>query len=898
MQSSATTSSKCSRYGFLRAAICCLWWSYRWWYEPILPLELSFPSACRRTLTGFVVSVSSHLSRKRPADLFLEFLTNASSIVIVFLSELSGALMDGGSPTVSPVEAVELYLQENPESNLANMLNIGQQRKKLSTVASDVLHDFLDVKAYDCEPARVFLREIMAKVVLEMTIQSCSTPDWINDLILYLLEGEEPELMNAIDAGVGGAAANEKRRAIKETSSDVNVKDTLMPNGYTKVDGQNETFESQRTKGLNKEATLESEDFNNSMPVEASERGQKRRSSDWSEPRTNNDPLGTSASLQRSQSIRDVDTWTLEGSEESLTSASSISGARSTSTFTSFDQILPSHIETPVTSTPAPGNEPAPAYPSLQDANICIRDDTEPGENTLIRAKPTADFILQIEQASSQQPGWMITRNYTDFENLHEVLRRISVVSGLVDFTEKHSALPGWKGKTKTSLREELERYLCNALRYDRLAESEGMKRFLSKDQGLGNSKSSVSGNVGFGFPSPATFETMGRGMIDVLSNAPKGAAVGGKSLLGGVTGVLSGVGSKGQRKAPSSKIASSDSPRGANQAESTSSSELHHKNLPDSTTASVIDSRKSFENDHANMSPRLSRVKDNALQTGASQSNRPLDLVRRNTDEKTLADNHQDPFASHTSRSSLSGKYEVELHLPPPPSDIPDDYGSSTDPSRVSISSNEVRPFTSIMPASSKAASCAATSSSLESAEAAPKAVTSPGLLGADAAITETEIQITVELVFAVINELYTLSSAWNIRRTLLNAARTYLLRSGNPSLEAIRSSVQDSLIDPYTSDSGLAALVEKVQENALPTDEERKAWPQPLSDDAKESRRIRARKVLVERGMPQALTAIMGAAASSEALGRVFDCLQAEEVARGLVFHLLLQAIKALTQ
>jgi len=864
---------------------------HRWWYEPILPLEFSFPSACRRTLARFILSLSSHFSRKRPADVFLEFLTNASSIVIVFLSELSGALMDGRPPALSPVETVELYLHENPESNLANMLDTEQQQRKLVTVADDLLHDFLDAKSYDCEPVRVFLREILAKVILEMTVQSCSKPDWINDLILYLLEGGEPELMNAIDAGFGGVAGNGQEKAVAETSMTENFKDALMPNGYVKA---------HRSKDLIEEAKLESEDRSQPMRLEVTEKGQGRSALDTPEPRASNETLEAPVSPQRSQSLHDGDMRTVEDSGLPAPT-SNMSDARSLSTFTSFDQIMPSNVLTALTSTAAPGTETAPAPPTLRGARISILDDWEHADDIFIRAKPTADFILQIEQTSSQQPGWMITRKYVDFENLHEVLRRISVISGLDKFTEQHSALPGWKGKRKSSLREELERYLCDALTYDRLAESEGMKRFLSKDQGLGSSTSNASGNLGFGFPSPAAFETMGRGMIDVLSSAPKGAAVGGKSLLGGVTGVLSGVGSKGQKKAPLMKIGSIDSLRGVHQAASTSTPELREKDSADSSTASAIDSGRGHESDIASMSPRLSISKANALQAGDSHSKRPLDLGRRETDEKTTADDHQDPFASHTPRASLSSENEEELHLPPPPSDIPDDYGSSLEPSRASASTNDhstIQSSTSTIPTSSESASYAATPSSLKSIEAGPMASSVRSFPQTDTAITENETQVAVELVFAVINELYTLSSAWNIRRTLLNAARTYLLRPGNPNLESIRLSVQDSIIDPYTSDSGLAALVEKVRENALPTDEERTAWPQPPNDETQDSRRRKARQVLIERGMPQALTAIMGAAASGEALGRVFDCLQSEGIARGLVLHLLLQAIKAITQ
>ena len=69
-------------------------------------------------------------------------------------------------------------------------------------------------------------------------------------------------------------------------------------------------------------------------------------------------------------------------------------------------------------------------------------------------------------------------------------------------------------------------------------------------------------------------------------------------------------------------------------------------------------------------------------------------------------------------------------------------------------------------------------------------------------------------------------------------------------------------------------------------------------MSAEEKEKLRVRARKLLVEKGMPQALTSVMGQAASGEALGKVFDCLQIESVARGLMFGLLLQAVRAVTQ
>ena len=115
---------------------------------------------------------------------------------------------------------------------------------------------------------------------------------------------------------------------------------------------------------------------------------------------------------------------------------------------------------------------------------------------------------------------------------------------------------------------------------------------------------------------------------------------------------------------------------------------------------------------------------------------------------------------------------------------------------------------------------------------------------------------------------------------------------------MPSITSLLQTTVLDDNTSDAGLAYHIRKIRENGLPTEEELKTWPEPMSDDDKEKLRVKARKLLVERGMPQALTSVMGQAASGEALGKVFDCLQDQRVARGIMFGLVLQGLRAVTQ
>ncbi len=112
----------------------------KYWYSPIVPSDRSFPLSCRKVLTSFLLSVSNHIGRKRPADAFLDFLTNSSSIVIVFFSELSAAFAEvPGDSKMSAANTVYNYLASNPESNLANLLSQRQQAGKFKMVAEDLL---------------------------------------------------------------------------------------------------------------------------------------------------------------------------------------------------------------------------------------------------------------------------------------------------------------------------------------------------------------------------------------------------------------------------------------------------------------------------------------------------------------------------------------------------------------------------------------------------------------------------------------------------------------------------------------------------------------------------------------------------------------------------------------
>ncbi|KAL8697837.1 MAG: hypothetical protein Q9224_002124, partial [Gallowayella concinna] len=752
----------------------------KWWYRPLVPDDVSFPSTCRQIFTKFLISISTHLSRKRPADVFLDFLTNSTSIFIVFLNELANALTASTYSGLQSEVALHQYLGQNPSSSLANVLDLDQQKRKLKTLSEDILQSFLDTKAYACEPVRVFLRQILASVCLEMTIQSCSKPEWINGWIVYWLEQDEAQLINAIDAGIGGTAATEFATPTTTTVVDQHRASSPVDDSTVGNDSGHRRTVSRAEEAMD-EAMQEAQRLSEMIATEEAKKAQGNEDA-LSFGTTTGGGLTPTSSQSDFGAIANGSSPDLAGDSTEESQFQQAANAEPLSSFTNFDQLLSSHP--PTALQPGHTRSQSVILPlTLHNASISIFDDAMPGEKGTIRTKPTVDYLLQVEPASSQHPGWMIARKYADFETLHEVLRRISVVSGVLEFADRHTAIPGWKNRSKDALRIDLERYIRDALSFNRLAESEGMKRFLEKDQGLGQSSPTVK-QGGFGFPTPAAFESMGKGMLDVLSAAPKGAAGGGKAILGGVTGVLGGVGSLGQKKQAS---------LGNNKSAQSSNANLTR---PESNNASQVDrvsqdlARASFnELDRARTLPLKPVSHDNQDELTQDSRPAPSPIPSRRA---TAATDTQSKSASSVHSPALDQSIEIGLHLPPPPSEIPDDWSTSPAPVplRKKSTSTDDQPllFSSSTPISSPQPSSASIS------RAKPR---KPPL-------TEAETRVAIELFFATITSLYTLSSAWSIRRTLLTAAKNFLLRPGNPNLEAIRQLLQTTIIDANIADRG----------------------------------------------------------------------------------------------
>lgn len=802
------------------------------WYQPMCPGDTSFPVACRKTMVSYMCALAAHFSQQRPINIFVDLVTNSTSILIVFLSELSIAL--NTAPMLDASQALEQYTDQNPDSSLARMLNDSQQDRKLEVVAEDMLSSYLDAKAYDCPPVSAFLRNVLARLVLATTLETCSKPHFINEWIVYLLEDAKPTGDPLLD-GMAEKPSAGGNDLISQVSSSAELSDADGDSAHHRdnldraEDAMEEAMkEAKRLTQLIIEEENSKQNLVRSAPPPdqhaeslAANDAAARRSGDAAEPST----LSTS-NLHTTQAL----------------ATPRIGVSRSTSTQS-------------VKASPTVESEDKAAF-TLHNAKISIFDDGQPGDTSKYKTKPNVEYLIQIESASSAHSGWMTSRKYADFETLHEVLRRIATITGC-PFTQDHANLPAWKGQAKSHVRQSLESYLGAALSFRPLADCEGMKRFLDKDRAL---QSSSNSSKGVAWSDPNLLNSMGKNMIGALTKAPKNVAGGGKAFIEGVSNVLN----------VNDKRAATP-PRG-----------------PINPTAYAIESASSYA------PSRLSQ--DSRRSTDTRPPRTSVDITF--ADQQNASD-HDSPR-----RSPLVGQKQNHTSFTPRKNsgDVASqnltESGDETWPASFTASAVAASNENQAQNATTRKSDEVGAVPSAPHAENGHETRTSTRHPEKSMVMTESETQVTVELMFAVITELYTLSSAWNFRRTLLNAAKTFLLRPGNPQLEAIRVMIQESVIEQNCSDKGMAALITKVRENAVPTEAELAAWPTPPTESEMLETRVKARKLLVERGMPQALMSVMGAAASGEALGKVFDCLQVEKVARSVVFGLLLQALRATVQ
>lgn len=922
----------------------------RYWYSPLLPGEDKFPSSCHEVLSSTLRRIYSHASQKQAQDTFMTFLLSTSNILIVFFRELSTALRTNSGP--APGVSIANYVEDYPSSALAQLLDQGLQKRKYWLAADDILQSFLERRLMECPPVRIFLHEVLAGIIFPITVDKCSEADWINNLIISFLDEEVHEMHSKQPGETPPGYGSEKWSSQDREDSEDDKRAGLSEAEAT----------MQQTIRVAQELTRVIEE-------------QRKKSCETS--------LADNVPSSLISDIGEDAIFGIAEQSESRANSTAMAGPnRPEAVKRNLNEVVTSSLSPPSIPKESIHN----AIVTIMDLSPSINQSNPPDRP--LRSKPASEYLIQIEPSASYSiPGWMVTRRYADFESLHAILVKLSTISGANQFLSNNPDVPSWKGATSDQLRQNLEIYLNGALQEKNLAQSEGVQRFLEKgDCWTANSNSLVSNpfsNLARGWVNPKSLRKVGDNVLEAFAKGPQEATQGGKTFLEGVFGGVGAIRRSSQtsytkliqpedredrRKLPMGVY---NPPRAAG--EKGSVAVVHDGwvvpgNRITGAGSNGIDRSRdnSLRNDYIDGVTEIddwipreypgilephSEVDGNNTQSTDNASGRGIfDIWRSQSPWKSQKYNA--PISVDCTSESRNERTEC---LPPPPMNIQDD-SPSLSPTSTEVPSLPPRPIAIAAMTTKKCIpegdniqeqrkSGNEISSSQDFEKTSPNGAMTPTSSlptlhpaaettkhtapnSSSATLSEQDTQLIVEIAFTILNELFTLSSAWLLRRSLLNVAKNIILRPGNNYLDTVRLLIQDTIFEQNTTDEAISQHILRLREVLFPTMEELQAFEEVAKENRKakaragrrgldingigagkkgdyeqeeeerEERREKARRLLLEKGMPGVLEGVMGQTACRECLGKVFDCLQEKDIARGVMCGLLLGAVRGVCQ
>ncbi|KAK9351134.1 PXA domain-containing protein [Lipomyces doorenjongii] len=877
------------------------------WYRNLSPDDMTFVNACRQTLLDTATAFAGQQALKRPADLFLVLLFSTCNTFVVFIRELR---IVSATYSTRP-GGIHDYIVANPESALAQMVDPEIQKAKLRNASNNLVQTFLPVLDMKRSPVALLAREIIAKQILEAAVEAFSDPDTVNRWIIYFLQKEEnikalADEMNARDGRPPSPVKGQRTPSpAKGAAIDGEYADGMLPeqrlpkpaalarppspakepsinNGY--ADGIPIDQPSNPTVPVNSdpaaevdiasygldEPELDSEydDYLSSSPSFADEQRTPTLSSfNFAPHRPVRKKVG-SASPANTGPGPNTQTEPTTRRQPATTFDDILQSADSSSPTSS--QSSPTQPQTPVNSTYNRKLVPELPASTLYQTNIMVIDSSADNNQStkVLTSKPLGFYTLVIEPAGTV-PGWMAMRNISDFERLHAVLQKLSALAGLTTFPD---IFPLWHGVTRADYCLTLQLYLQLVVNTRELADCEAMKKFVDKKETATATEKRWQKNP--------LFKHAGEGVLDAISKATT-ATSSAKDSRKAILGVLA-----------AAKKQSVDT--------------------INRTKDNAFRPRQSFLNngpDLAGLSAGMRYITNGgvgAITNGPANTDSTHSLPGYNAELNYSSNSLASAPDTTSSQSTL-----VQADLPPPPSEIADNYNPNLQ--RHRSFNNAASPAlgrTSSMRGSRNDSVTsseadyndygqARTSVSIDRRESMadePRPRTGldqnarrSAIIASHQPLSQGETNSLIDTIFLAISELYLLSNAWTVRRSLLTVLRGLFLRNGSSSVEGIRLAIQKDIIDKYSSEDEIARKLNDLADAVWPTDPN---TPQPTTQSSLELKN-EAKKMFVSRAVPDAIKSVMGAGASAQALEFVFNVLQDRNIARGLVLNLLMDCI-----
>ncbi|KTW28123.1 hypothetical protein T552_01983 [Pneumocystis carinii B80] len=735
------------------------------WYYPISK-DMSFPRACRIFFDSFFLSLYRHIASRNSYDIMMMFFIQCSNTIIVALRELRSALaFSGDDHNINSLIAA--YTAQNPNSALSRLLDRTLQRERFRFESENILKILGKKEDLNCLVLKTFVREMLTVQVFENIVETCSSSDFINEWIIYFYSTDKSRETDQEKEQEKSEAQLAMEEAMAEAAEMTRLLQDKSESQESPISGQSSPI------AFNGIITPEKRDY------------------------FKNSNITCFASPMRSR-------------------ASSPDGRYHFKAFSNFKSSSPDRSRLSICEHREPkisGTLPQDIFidkdisnfsrESLYDAEISLSYvNSELSPKKIIKSKWSIQFLITIEPAGSQMSGWVIIKKYSDFETLHEVLRRLAVVSGLHSFNKE---LPYWKNISYEDLRVSLEIYLQKALKSKDLSDSHAMKSFLDKQSKCDSVNFSVKRK------SWQQLRTVSDGVRDVI----KAPAAGGKAIIN----ALGAVGRK----------TFLDIPDNIFETEAENS-------LTDTLEESPV-------------------VNPENLLFNPSKDDRHIPSFRSSFQSHT---EKKDFIKSHTTSPNIlldnpafnltSETCSEELMLDP---DKNNDFNDEKRSSHEKTNSN-----------------------------------TTKGLSNSD-------IQLFIDINFCILSEFYSLSpKTWSIRRSLLGILRSLLLRNGGTYVEIVKDAIEEKITNYFANEKWISDQINEII---------MKIWPSnPDKIIRKDSEKLLndAKRLFLNKTIPDTLKSLVGGSATKESLEIVFESLQEKEFMRGILSNILSDILQVIFQ
>ncbi|CAJ0832661.1 1131_t:CDS:2 [Entrophospora sp. SA101] len=467
--------------------------------------------------------------------------------------------------------------------------------------------------------------------------------------------------------------------------------------------------------------------------------------------------------------------------------------------------------------------------------------DSDPETNSVhFRSANTRMDLTGVKVEQPGSTGWIMTRSFADFEAMH-----IALVN---EFPKAEKVtMPRLMLKKNYDACQDLQRYLNILLSDSTLAKSDPLQKFMKRD-GLPNEELSL----------PKSKRTRGLSILSI----PKSMSM--VNLVAGVNNIAN-------------NLQITDS--GGNRRNSLEKKKFGF-DFSLQKSFSEITSRKPIEPSLSQLSqpPLLSDppkktienferlLPSSPIENGLTERSDEIFKFKKIAHSaKPSVDSNASSWVSVTPTSSMNDSFSGQINS-----------NDSNDSNRITTRNNDNSHISSYE----------------DDNHSKNNSVSKSKTNRPNKVLTGQEIDILIDTVFAIVEEIFDLSmkSQWHLRKTVLSVLREVVRRSYT---DAIRQSFLIN-IHKLTTEENVASMIDDFKNSFWPNGVWEESGPTRTEEEKIQTKET-AKRLLLQKAMPESLLRVMGYENSRVMVNRLVDgFLDEKEIIRGMFVGILENIVK----